>query len=116
MNLPNLPTEDLKVIWDIPIEREARIVAKQVAESLYGGDSVKRHVQDKIEAHVTDKDVEDWRFFQGIDSSTPYCVADATISLVERYKSQLKQLQQRSEWRNDPDFSVINFDAGDWLA
>jgi len=28
VNLPNLPTEDLKAIWDFPIEREARIVAK----------------------------------------------------------------------------------------
>ncbi len=116
MNLPNLPTENLKVIWDIPTEREARIIAKRVAETLCGDDSVRRHVLDKIDAHVTDNDVEDWKFFQGIDSSTPYCVADATRPLVERYKPQLKQLQQRPECRNDADFSVIDFDASDWLA
>jgi hypothetical protein len=114
MNLPNLPTEDLKMPWDIPIEREARTVAKQVAESLYGEDIVRRHAMKKIDAHATDNDAKDWTFFRDVDPSTVYCVADATKSLVERYKPELKQLQQLPECRNDPDFSAIDFDTSDW--
>jgi hypothetical protein len=115
MNLPGLPAKDLEAMWDIPIEREARIVAKQVAESLYGGDRVRQHALERMDAHVTDNDVKDWEFFQGVDSSMPYCLTDATKPLVERYKTELKVLLQQPEFKDDPDFSVIDLDSAGCL-
>lgn len=116
LNLPALPTEHIRVMWDIPIEIEARIVAKQVAETLYGCEPVATHVADRIRANVTPNDVEDWRFFQGIDASQSYSVIEATRSLVNVHISQLKEFQRQAGYKDDSDFSAIDFDNDQGLA
>jgi hypothetical protein len=89
--LIGLRNEEFKVWWDFPIEVEARITAKKVAESLFGTEPVKRHIQERIKAHITDNDVEDWNFVQGIDSSIPCSLAGGTKQLVQRHRGQLEE-------------------------
>lgn len=107
--LINLRNEEFKVWWDFPVEIQARVTAKRVAEMLYGKKAVREFILCRIEAHITDIDAEDWKYVQGIDSSVDYSLAEETKSLVRRFREQLEsELQRRG---NDPDFVGLNVDA-----
>jgi len=93
--LIGLHNEEFKVWWDFPIEIEARVTAKKAAERLFGTEAVGKYIQERIAAHVTDNDVEDWKFVQGIDSSMPYSLAEATEKLVQRHRRQLEEYLRR---------------------
>lgn len=99
----------LRRVWDIPTEREARIVSKTAAEALHGIRVVEQYANERIETAVGEDDKEDWKFFQSIDCSIPYSAAESTSSLVDLYRAELQKLQMTPEWQKDPDFSSIDF-------
>jgi hypothetical protein len=90
-----LHNEEFKVWWDFPIEIEARITAKKVAESLFGTESVKEYIQERIKAHITENDAEDWKFVQSIDTAISYSLEEGTRPLVQRHRRQLEEHIQR---------------------
>jgi hypothetical protein len=102
-NLPGLNTSD------IPIEREARIIAKRVAEELCGADIVHQYILRKIADCVTTEDFDDWQWIERLDSSTSYDLARETELAFQRqidFKGELKKrLQERS---NDPNFRDVD--------
>jgi hypothetical protein len=114
MKLPSLPTDDLKACSDFPVEREARITAKKVAENLYGTASVDQHIQNMIDAGTSDADVTDWKYIRGIDPSIRYDLRKGTKPFVKRHKQQLIQLQQDTRFNEDKDFSAVDFNSGEW--
>jgi hypothetical protein len=107
----------LKGIWEIPMERQARLVAKQVAENLYGKESVRQYVSTRINDSVAadDKEVQDWQFVQEIVADDPYNLAAETNRLVQQHKVRLIELQASQDYRKDPDCSVLDFESTDWL-
>jgi hypothetical protein len=60
--LPNLPTSDLKHGYDLPVEREARIISKRVAEGMFGKPIVIQHISAMINLNSSPEDVADWKF------------------------------------------------------
>lgn len=114
MKLPSLPTDDLKAWSDLPVEREARIIAKQVAESLHGTAPVDQHIQSMIDAGTSDADVADWKFIRAIDPSIRYDLREETKPFVRRHKQELIQLQQETGFKEDKDFSAVDFNSGEW--
>jgi hypothetical protein len=83
--------EEFKNLWDFPHEIEARTTAKKVAECLFGAEQVREYIHDRIKARITENDVEDWEFQEGIDSSVPYKFAEATKPLVQKHRRQLEE-------------------------
>jgi hypothetical protein len=87
---------------DIPIEREARFVAKSATESLLGFDRTAQYIESRIAANVTDEDTNDWHFIRGIDTSdSSYNCARATGELYRRmfpFWEELQQLLERTRY------------------
>jgi hypothetical protein len=107
--LIDLRNEEFKVWWDFPIEIEARVIAKRVAEELFGTKPVNEYILARIAAQITDNDVEDWRFVQGIDAAVLYDLAEATKPLVQRHRQALEKLLEQR--REDPDYFNVTLDA-----
>jgi hypothetical protein len=88
--LPHLPKDVFDITglnWpDIPNEREARIVAKQLGVKLRGADAVKRYIDRRISESTSPKDMEDWRFSQDVNTSLPYDLAGETKRIFQRLK------------------------------
>jgi hypothetical protein len=93
--LVDIHNEEFSVWWDFPVEIEARIIAKRVAESLFGAEPVRKHIQERIKAHLTDNDVKDWEFVQGINPSVPYSLTEGTKTLVLKHRRQLEEYVRR---------------------
>jgi hypothetical protein len=89
----------LSIQWcDIPIEREARIVAKRIAERIFGSEAVAQYVSAKRDEFVTEQDAADWTCIGGLDATTPYDLATETRLFFPRlgnYASELKAAQGR---------------------
>jgi len=65
--LPKDTIAKLGLRWcDIPIEREARVVAKRVCEELFGADATARYIEDRITNGTIRRDIDDWVFIQSI--------------------------------------------------
>jgi hypothetical protein len=112
--LPEPFKRNFTVWWDLPIERDARVVAKAAAEAIFGREAVARFLETQVEAAVTEDDRQDWVFVLNIDTGTSYKFAAETRRLVRVYRSGLKQLQQDLEQQNRSGFPKIDFDAGSW--
>jgi hypothetical protein len=67
--------------YRIPTERDARVVAKRVAEEVCGADAVSEYIRQKIfdaqQKKVTDE-LRDWRWIEECDSTKPYCLQSET--------------------------------------
>jgi hypothetical protein len=107
--LINLRHEAFKVWWDFPIEIQARVTSKRVAEELYGKEAVREYISGRIAAHITDNDAEDWKFIQNINSSVEYPLAEGTKPLAQRFREQLELELLRKG--NDQDFSDLDIGA-----
>ncbi len=94
---------------DIPYEREARIVAKRVAEYLFGAENVRRYIAAKRDEFVTQQDAADWDCVLGLDSSDPYDLAAETKRFFPRLRSCRRALER--ELAGDPNFEGIDLDA-----
>jgi hypothetical protein len=68
---------------DIPIERDARIVAKRVAEEIYGDEDVKQYLEKRVKDHFDD--ANDWQFVSSIDTSRPYDVSVESKSMAHKF-------------------------------
>jgi hypothetical protein len=88
---------DLTVI-DIPYEREANLISKRVAEAVCGADTTKAFAEEQLQRYTSlakhgDQaaagEVTRWEFFRDVASLTQYNLLEATIPLVEMFKSQL---------------------------
>jgi hypothetical protein len=111
-NLPAPFDKQFTVWWDFPIEKDARQVAKQVAEHIFGIDAVRRYIIGKIEQRVTDQDAQDWSFVLSLSSSTPSEVVGETKLLIAKNKPQLKQVQ--TTLQGNPDLSGLDLDSCEW--
>jgi hypothetical protein len=100
-------------VCDIPFEREARIVAKRVAEKLFGQDLVRRHIEAKAAEHVTEQDATDWDCIRDLSGSTQYDLAIETrrfFPKLQRHKSELER-GLRALQRDDEAFRQIDLDV-----
>ncbi len=70
--------------YDIPIEREARIVAKHIAERVCGVDAVKQYILRRQGIRLTDEDAEDWKLIETLDSSQSYDLENETELAFQR--------------------------------
>lgn len=97
---------------DIPSEREARIVAKEVAENLNGADFVRQYIQTKIAERLTEQDATDWECILGLVPSMSYDFATETKRFFPRLRECRAALERvLSALRTDPDFADIDLDA-----
>jgi hypothetical protein len=110
----HLPTavDGLKLEWaDIPIERDARIVAKRVALDLHGEKAVRSYIDRRSAESVEPHDVADWRFVRELSSSSSVDLVVATHRLFHRltaYRADVEDALRQS--KNDPDFNDIHLD------
>jgi hypothetical protein len=95
--------------FHLPTEVQARIVAKQVAESLRGVDVVNRYIQRKIQEAANDCDVRDWQFVSTLSPSSSCNLVSDTRLLFKRlepYRELVAEVLRQVV--NDPDFQAID--------
>jgi hypothetical protein len=113
ITLQNLEKPDFEALGvrtcDIPHEREARIVAKRVAEDLFGVEVVRQYISAKKAQFITPQDAVDWDCIDGLVASTPYNLAAETKLFFPRLKNCRSALER--EKANDPDLGGIDLDA-----
>ena len=109
--LPEPSNQNFTVWWDLPIEIDARVVAKAAAEAIFGPLAVENFLRTRAESASTDEDGKDWLFVLSIDTSAPYSFIEETRQFIRAYASELKQIQEKPEWQNRPDFQKLDFAA-----
>lgn len=83
-------------MWsDIPIELEARQVAKSVAQGIFGSQAVQDYIAEKEQRPENKEDGDDWRFIFNLSTSMQYSFVDSTRVLVEKHRTQLGLIQAR---------------------
>lgn len=111
--LPITAIENLKLEWaDIPIERDARTVAKRVALDVCGEQAVSAYIQKRMAEAVQPHDVADWQFVHHLTPADSVNLPEATHSLFQRlrpYRADLTRLMQEN--RDNPDFNGIDLHA-----
>jgi hypothetical protein len=106
--------ESLGIRWcDIPIEREARIVARRTAEGLFRVDRVRQYIDTKADERVTEQDAADWKCIRDLDILVPYDLAAETKLFFQRLKGYRRQIERSIQYlgRDDPDFTDVDLDA-----
>lgn len=105
----------LKLTWaDIPIEREARIKSKLVAECLFDEERVRQYIERRIAERITEDDVADWQFILTLTPSSSVDLVGSTQLLFERLKGnrpELEEMLREERVMGNPDFSDIDLDA-----
>lgn len=98
---------------EIPIEREARIVAKRVAVDLLGTDSVNEHIESKIAERITAQDAADWDCIRGLAVHAPYDLADETKHFFPRLAGHRSELERAlgSLQTHDVAFRSVDLDS-----
>jgi hypothetical protein len=87
------PIEPTAVTTDVPHEREANIVSKRVAEAVCGVDAVRAFAEEQIrfmEQVGEPEQMARWVFFRDVPSAIRYDLLEATLPLVERYRTRIK--------------------------
>jgi hypothetical protein len=79
---------------ELPIEKDARIIAKQIAIRIHGREAVDHYVAESIANPVDDLDRRNWRFVYGIDVTKPYDVEIETMLFDDNLKSRPLALRQ----------------------
>jgi hypothetical protein len=113
-NLPKSVIEHLGLRWcDVPHEREARIVAKRIAEVLFGADAVRQHIDGRIAERVNEKDATDWECIRGLSTSPPFDLEQETTLFFPRLRDYKAHLQSalRHFQSTDPDFADVDLEA-----
>lgn len=109
-----LPTavDELKLEWaDIPIERDARIVAKRVALDLHGEQPVREYIDKRNAEAVEPHDVADWRFVRGLTPSSSVDLIVETHRLFHRLIAYRHEVEDAlRDRKKDSDVSDINLD------
>jgi hypothetical protein len=111
--LPKTMIEHLRLEWaDIPIEREARIVAKRIALDLCGEQAVTAYIEKRIAEAAEPHDTADWLLVRDLTPSSSVDLVNATRQLFQRlrpYRAELDRLMKEND--GDPDFSDIDLEA-----
>jgi hypothetical protein len=101
---------------DVPIEVDANIVSKQVAEKLCGAESVRRFAEERVHFMEKERAVDHivrWKFFRDTPSSNPYDYVEETLKLVQKYKGQIffgTDVDSPDWWKGPID----DYPAGEW--
>jgi hypothetical protein len=109
-----VPNESLSAEWETPSETEARIVAKKVATFLFGQESVRNYITERIGAPLSVRDGQNWEFIQALDLLAKYSFLDKTKFLIQRHKTDLKRLQALPANARFP-AATLDLDSEDWL-
>jgi hypothetical protein len=111
-NLHVRTIDTLGLAWcDIPIEHEARIVAKRASERILGRERTAHYIETRKKQRLTNRDAVDWEFIEGIDSAQAYDCAVQTRDLFSRLTSVRNELQLvLNHMRVLPDFAELNLD------
>jgi hypothetical protein len=98
----------LKLKWaNIPIEKDARIVAKCVAENLCGAKRVGEYIHKKIAE--PGEDVDDWQFVLTLKPSDSVDLVPDTRMLFNRLRGYRFELEKALQGEKDnPDFTDLN--------
>jgi hypothetical protein len=101
---------------DIPIEVDANIMSKRVAEKVCGVEPVRRFAEEQVRFMKNEGAVEQvlrWEFFRDTSSSNSYDYVDETLKLVERYKGQMPfgGDTDKPDWWKGP---IDEYPAGAW--
>ena len=84
------PVEPAAIATDVPLEREANIVSKRIAEILCGPEVVREFAEEQIrlmrDAGEPEQEAR-WIFFRDVSSSTQYSLLEDTLSLVKKYQN-----------------------------
>lgn len=108
--LPYLPTPDLSHWYDLPTEREARIIAKRTAVAIFGKSRVDEHIGMMSRTSLSLEDAADWDFIRDLDFGEVYDPKVGTSLLVERHRRGLEDLQ-RTIFAGDRDLGVVSLDV-----
>jgi hypothetical protein len=82
--------EPRAIAIDVPHEREANIVSKRVAEAVCGTEAVRTFIEEQVRLMELAGDANQtarWVFLRDVPSSTNYNLLEATMPLVEKYKT-----------------------------
>jgi hypothetical protein len=115
LSLPREVIEPLGIIWpDIPIEREARIVAKRAAQALIGNENAEFHIESRSKEASTSGEVSDWNFIREVDVSREY--TDLPGHTRRLYQHRLWRVRPEledvlSKLKEDPLFPSIDLDT-----
>jgi len=99
---------------DIPIEREAIIVSRCVAEELCGREAVAAYVEGKLAEATAENDVKNWQFVRDLDARASFDLAGETRAILQRLtslKPQLERALQTLKSVGDPDFVDVDLEA-----
>jgi hypothetical protein len=111
--LPKTVLQSVGLQWsDIPVEREARAVAKRIAITLHGDEVVKQFLVQRALTAIDPIELADAHFIQRLDTSTPYVLKDETLALFGRFKNhraEFESLIKRLEL--DPEFEPVDLDS-----
>jgi hypothetical protein len=94
---------------DIPIEVEAKIVGKRVAEEIFGQERVKQCIAKKI-ADVPD-DIGDWKFVQTLMPSMTVDLEAETRRLLVRARPCREKLEDLWRRTRGPSFFGVELDS-----
>jgi hypothetical protein len=102
--------DDLGVVWgDIPIELEARIISKRVAESLFDKERVTNYIDKMLAETKSDNDAADWKVIRGLKPDSTVDFPTMTLELYKRvmprYSWSLSELLAAEKRNNNPDFA-----------
>jgi hypothetical protein len=93
--------KQVKLTWaDVPIEVEARVVSKRIAEQIFGHKRVTAYIDGKLAASLTEADVTDWIYVRSLDSKISVDLDSASRPLFKRLKdwrSELEAALQRAK-------------------
>lgn len=108
-NLHKATIQQLHLDWhSLPIEREARIVAKYVGEELLGEQATMAHIERMEKEHHSPADAKDWAQTKLIDTSQPYDIRSETRELFKRLHPVTQELEKVLDGlRGDPDFANL---------
>src|ERR1700723_609232 len=76
---------------EMPIEKDARIVAKRIAIRIHGREAVDSYIARNIANPVNDGDSRNWIFIEGLDVSKPYDVEVETKLFGDKLASHLSR-------------------------
>jgi hypothetical protein len=81
--------------YEIPTEREAKAVAKHIAEELCGTDVVREYIRERIndgrqKIAIYEDEIRDWRWIQEWNSKNRYCLQSETKMAVDKMNSERK--------------------------
>jgi hypothetical protein len=116
--IPELPEYVIKsqdLHWfDIPIEREARIVSIRIAETLFGTEPVREFMNKRVAEAIDAGELADSEFIRGLVGSVPasYDLAGETEKIfgrLESYKQEFANILEKA--KSNPYFAAITLNT-----